>query len=66
MKMMPCTAQIKDGRLCIGIPKTAFVLAIEDFRERTDAKVRAPAGDVLEIRDIVVEVRENRRQEYGI
>lgn len=59
MKMMP-TAKIRDGRLRIGIPRTAFEHAVENFREHTDAKVWIPDPNVIEISDIVVEFRVKR------
>ena len=58
--MMSCTAEIRDGRLRIGIPKTAFIAAVENFREHTDAKVWIPDPNVIEISDIVVEFRVKR------
>ena len=58
MKMMSCTAELRDdGRLHIGLPKSAFVHTVEDLREHSDAKIWIPDESVIEVRDIVVEFR---------
>ena len=57
MIMMACTAHLQDRRLKIGLPKSAFEHAIDDFKNHSDAKLWIPYPAVIEVRNIVVELR---------
>lgn len=55
--MMPCSAEIKDKKLLIGLPEKAFISAIDHLKDHTDGKIWIPDNNVIQLSDVIIEFR---------